>query len=203
MESFTPKSEETGQLTIETLDEVAPRLRGFTQELIQNLLKCGVHLEYSTSFLLNSTDHPIEVPCRANGIPVAVGWEAVFPVWDTFPRASISLRFEEGFVYRYVETKRRKFPLQKVTRRFLLELHTHEQRRGRQESKQNTRELAATHFEQLAKELGVSLSTEDPSVMVFKNSKIKRIDNTPCKVVVLLNVDHAQALEIIKKYGAD
>lgn len=193
--------------TVETLDQVAPRLRELTQTIITRLRDCRVTVETTEIFLLGSHRHPIEVPCSGNGVSIQMNFEAVIPNWAEEPRARLCVRFDWGTPYYFVEQgrfKRRKsISIRKVLTRLLTGIQDGERQRRITSSKVDKVERAESSFNLLAADLGTATDANDPRVIKFKNARVKRLDQLPTRVALVLNVTHAEALEILKKYGSD
>lgn len=196
---------EYGQLTVETIDEVAPRLRAFTRDLMHRLKLAGFTVGTTTIFLLNSTDHPIEVPCLVNGVVVHMAFDAMLPVWASTPRARVCVRFNLGKHYFYVERgsinpKTAKFPIRKILKRFLVGVQKGELQNKREEIKFRNRDQAERAFQLLSKDLQAPVQAEDPSIIKLRNIKIKRLDQVPNRVILLLSVTHEEVREIVRRY---
>lgn len=196
---------EYGQLTVETIDEVAPRLRAFTRDLLHRLKLAGFTVGTTTIFLLNSTDHPIEVPCLVNGVMVQMTFDAMLPIWSSTPRARVCVRFNWGKHYFYVERgninpRTAKFPIRKILKRFLIGVQKGERQNKREEIKLKKRDQADRAFQLLSKDLQVPVQAEDPSLIKMRNIKIKRLDQVPNRVIILLSVTHEEVREIVRKY---
>ncbi len=192
------------QLSVETIDEVAPRLRAFTQWLIDGLKDCNVEVETSSIYLLNSTAHPIEVPHRANGVPMQVDFDAVLPAGLSEPRARVRLRFDWGKNWHYVERGKTgriaKFPTRRILFRCLREIQRGEGRLRIADTKREKQVKAEIAFTQLALDLKAAHHPEDPSIIKLRHVKIKRLDRMPTRVILMMNVPHEEALEILQTY---
>lgn len=193
---------EYGQLTVETLDDVAPRLRLFTNDLIKRLQACNLEIKTTTVYLLNSTNHPIEVPCAANRVTIQMNFDATMPVWAEEPRARIYFSFNGGrrFYYsergRYIQTA--KFPMARVLKRFLTQIRLEERRHQTQSGKEDKASKAQQAFETLSRDLGIPIG--EPNTIHKNNLRIKCLSRTPSQVIIMLTVSHAEAIEIVSKY---
>jgi len=205
MADSTPSSDklEYGQLNVETLDDVAPRLRRFTEELLTRLRGCKLDVTTATVYLLNSTEHPIEVPALANGVQIQMNFDATLPIWAPEPRARLQVSFNEGRRYFYAEVgqqvRNAKFPMRKVLARFLHEIHI----LARQQRIKTDKERKLTQAQQRLAALGQTLGipvTPGSQVLRTGNLKIRALDKTPTLALVLLVVPYEQAAEIAKKY---
>jgi hypothetical protein len=213
-DSTPPETMEYGQLTVETLDEVVPRLKNFTEELINRLKICEIKVETAPIYLLNSSSHPLEVPCSGNGIPIQMNFTATLPIWAPEPRARLEVRFNHGRRYFYSEKEKRryfysekenqfrntKFPMAKILKRFLTEIKIHERKLRIKSEKEQKAAQAIQAFETLAKKLGIPPSPKYPDVLHKHNVKIICLPKTPTQVTVMLTVPHAQVTEIVGKY---
>jgi hypothetical protein len=194
---------EYGQLNVETLDDVAPRLRQFTEELLTRLRKCKLEVSTTTVYLLNSTYHPIEVPAIANGVQIQMNFDATLPTWAPDPRARLQVSFNGGRRYFYSEVgqdrRNAKFPMAKVLPRFLQEIHIYERAARIQTEKARKQTQAQQRLAALGQTLGIPES-HDSQVLRTGNLKIRSLAETPTQVVVVLVVTHDQAAEIARKY---
>jgi len=199
---------EYGQLTIETIDDVAPRLKRFTKDLIAQLEACKIQIKTSTVYLLNSTDHPIEVPCSGNNVPIEMNFDAIMPVWALEPRARLQVSFNHGRRYFYAERgksirkKEAHFPMAKIMGRFLYEIQTEDQKRRIQAETAIKANQARQYFASLSADLGIPPS-ENPDIIRKDNLKILCLPQTPTQVIIMLTVPHVQAVEIANKYLKD
>lgn len=194
---------EYGQLTVETIDEVVPRLTRFTQELVNRLNLCEIKTETTTIYLLNSTSHPIKVPCSGNGIPIEMNFDATLPIWAPEPRARLQVSFNHGKRHFFVElgkkTRNAKFPMSRILKRFLREIKVHERKLRIQSEKTQK----ATKARQALADLGERLAippTENPDILRKSNLKIMCLPRTPTQVIVMLTVPHEQVAEIVSNY---
>jgi len=207
MTEDTPQGYE--QITVETIDEVLPRLQLFTKKLVQQLSACGIRIGITTIYLLDSIEHPIEVPGECNGVPIQISFDATLRVWDgETPKARIGIRFNHGTPFYYVEKGRPRkgapapFLIKNIVFRFIRELRKLERAAQIQRAKDTTKAAAEVAFQHLADKLGVPLSVEDPSFIdLSKKVKIKRLDQTPTIVLVIVNVTHNEALDLAKKFS--
>jgi len=201
-----PKTMEYGQLTVETLDEVAPRLIKFTQDLIEHLKSCKIKIATTTVYLLNSTDHPIEVPCSGNGIPIEMNFVASLPVWAPDPRAKLQVSFNHGRRYFYSElgkeSRNAKFPMSKVLKRFLSEIKVEERKLRIQEEKAQKTAKAHQALTDISNAHNIP-PTEDPNIIQKNNLKIMCLPKTPTLATIVLTVPYEQLPEIISKYMKD
>lgn len=196
---------EYGQLTVETIDAVAPRLIAFTADLLNKLRLAGFTVEISTSFLLNSTDHPVEVPCMVDGISVQMSFDAFMPLWAVIPKARVSIRFMWGTPFYYLElgnqaNQTAKFHTRKILRLFIKEVKKARRKLRISESKLQTTEHAEVAFQMLSQDIQAPTHPDDPSLIKLRNIKIKRLDKVPTRVIVMLSVTHDQARELVSKY---
>lgn len=200
-----PETMEYGQLTVETIDDVAPRLKRFTKDLIARLEACKIQIKTTTVYLLNSTDHPIEVPCSGNDVSIEMNFDAILPIWSPEPRARLQVSFNYGRRYFYSERgknnkkKEAYFPMAKIMGRFLHEIQTESQRRRIQSEAAIKADQARQSFISLRADLGIPPS-ENPDIIRKDNLKIMCLPQTPTQVVIMLTVPHVQAFEIAKKY---
>jgi len=198
-----PDKLEYGQLNVETLDDVAPRLRRFTATLLARLRGCKLEVSTTTVYLLNSTYHPIEVPAVVNGVQVQMNFDATLPTWAPDPRARLQVSFNGGRRYFYSEVgqqlRNAKFPMTKVLSRFLQEVHLCERATRIQTEKARKHTQAQQRLAALGQTLGIP-ETHDSQVLRAGNLKIRSITETPTQVVVVLVVTHEQAAEIARKY---
>jgi hypothetical protein len=198
-----PDKLEYGQLNLETLDDVAPRLRRFTEALLARLRGCKLEVSTTTVFLLNSTYHPIEVPAVANGVQIQMNFDATLPTWAPEPRARLQVSFNGGRRYLYSEVGQQlrdaKFPMTKVLSRFLQEVRICERATRIQTEKGRKQALAKQRLAALGQTLGIPES-QDSQVLRAGNLKIRSVNDKPTQVVAVLLVTHEQAAEIARKY---
>jgi hypothetical protein len=201
-ESTPPPEEfEFGQLNIETLDQVVPRLRRFTEELLVRLRACKLEVTTTTIYLLNSTDHPIEVPAFANGVQIQMNFDATLPVWAAQPRARLQVSFDHGRRYFYWEGKKRtaKFQVSRVVARFLREITFRDKRNRIDAENHRKAEQAEQLLEKLRQDLGWP-SVQTPHTISIGNVKIRCLPRTPTLAIVMVVVPYDQAAEIARTY---
>lgn len=207
MTASTPPDElETGQLNVETLDQVAPRLRRFTERLVAQLRATGLEVVITSVYLLNSTDHPIDVPCSANGVPIQMNFDATLPVWAPDPRARLQVSFNHGRRYFYQEIGKTvataAFPTRKVMARFLREIQAVERTLRIKGETDRKRLQARQALKAFGEDIGLSESS-DPELLQAANFKVKALSQTPTRAAVLITVPYDQAAEIVRKYRND
>jgi hypothetical protein len=181
--------------------EMASRAQGFLQELTTKLKAGGVRIESTESFLLNSTAHPWNVPTSINGVPIDLSFGA--SVVTQPPRMKLSVRVNWGKPTYYLEVgqgQKAKFPIRRVMTRVLHELGRASRSIRVRESRLLKREQAELAFNQLASDLQITAPLSNP-VVRLKNVRIKRIDQLPTRVALLLSVSHAEAIEILRYLG--
>ena len=202
-DSTPPDKLEYGQLNVETLDDVAPRLRRFMADLLVRLRGCKVEVSTTTVFLLNSTYHPIEVPAVANGVQIRMNFDATLPTWAPDPRARLHVTFNGGKRYIFTEVGQQlrdaRFPMTKVLSRFVREIHICERATRIQTEKDRKQALAKQRLAALGQTLGIPES-HDSQVLRAGNIKIRSVNDKPTQVVVVLLATHEQAAEIARKY---
>jgi len=195
---------EYGQLTVETLDSVAPRLQRFTEKLMDHLQASKIKMKITSTYLLNSTDHPINVPCSGNGIPIEMSFDATLPVWAPDPRARVTIRINHGKRHYYTElgknSRAAKFPFAKILPRILVEIKTAEKKYNIQVEKEHKAIKAQINFKALSESLEMSPTEKDPDIIRKGNIKIMNLPQTPTQVIIMLTVSHEQAVEITKSY---
>jgi hypothetical protein len=201
--STPPDTLSYGQLNAVTLDDVAPKLRAFSAELIQLLRASKIRIETTTSFLLNSTAHPIEVLCSGNGIPIQMTFDASMPHWTSKPKARLCLRFNMGRPHYYGDRNKSpdvvSLPMKKILFRCLEEIQKLERRHFKRQERARKKALAEAAFQQLADELGTVIHPDGDTIKL-KNAKLKRLDMSPERVIVLLSVPYDEAREILKNH---
>jgi len=194
---------EYGQLTVETLDDVTPRLREFTVDLIKRLRACEIDVETTTVYLLNSTDHPIEVPSSGDGVPIEMNFDATLPVWAPEPRARLQASFNHGRRYYFVERGKKasnaKFAMARVLKRFLTEIKIEERKRRLAVEKEEKAVQAAQRFKVMAEELGIPMAGDPPQIKKG-NVQVSCQPQKSTEVRLSISIPHAQAVEIITKY---
>jgi len=202
---ITSEECEYGQLNLETIDEVAPRLIQFTQELIARLRACNLEVKTTPIYLLNSTDHPIEVPCEVNGVSVQMNFDATLPAWADSPRARLQVSFNQGRRHYHYEHGGKdllpfKLSVRRVLNHFLREIKIEEDKRRIQNEKETKANQAHRNFSDLIEKLGFPATTENPDIIRKGNLKIMCLTQTPTQVIIMLTVPHDKALEISNKY---
>jgi hypothetical protein len=191
---------ETDQLAVETLDEVAPRLRLFTEGLTDRLRACKLQVATTPVYLLNSTDHPVEVPCTINGVEVQMNFDASFPAWAPDPRARLQVSFNHGRRYFYHEVgKAKAFPMTRILERFLREITACSNADRIQAEKLRKRQNARLALADLGQSLGIP-AAQDPDVLRADNVKVRCVHTAPTQVIVMLTVSYDEAAEIVRKY---
>lgn len=180
---------------------MASRLRTFVGDLTRGLRRAGFEVETFQSYLLNSTHHPIEVPCSVQGIPLEASFEVAFPKWSNEPVGRFRYSVNHGRRFYKTESKiKRVIPLRLVVRRIVREVYLElERRRVEAEGKENLRQ-ALDSLQKLGAELGVA--PENGELRAGKwGLVVAALPETPTRVSLTITVPHDQALEIIRKYG--
>lgn len=191
---------ENGQLTLETIDAVAPRLCQFVDELLGRLRALRMDIQTSTSYLLNSTEHPIEVVAQVNNTAVQMGFTASLPGWAEEPRARLEVKFNHGKSHKFYERADKTFNLVKVVKTFIGEIKSGDiafEERQELGRKQN---LAEAAFMEMAEALDIQPDPTDLHTLKRDNLRFRCLPGTPSKVAVVLLVSHEQAIEIASQY---
>lgn len=181
------------QLPKEVMDEILPRLAHCVTDLIERLHRIHINIETTPIFFLNSTAHSIFVPCSGNGIPINMGFDAFMPG----PIIRVHVTIDHGRRYYYRNFKKNQFPI-RVLRRLIIEIKAAERKRQIQEKKQLQIAKANRAFEDLSQILNIPLTK--PGVITGKNFRIRCLPNTPSNVLLMIIVEHPQAVQIIEKY---
>ena len=188
---MTEEQHRFGQLEVQTLDQVAPRLRSFVADLIEHLQAIEIELEFVDTFLLNSSHHPITVPSSMDGIPVECFFTAVLPRWSNTPRVRFHVGFNYGTRNFWTETKKtHTLPLNKVLRHFLEQRQFHLDRMKEEEEQEKKNQTAQSSVQTVVDTVEIKGS----------NTKIRALPDTPTLVGLTVHVTPEQAIEIITKY---
>lgn len=195
-----PETMEYGQLTVETLDVVAARLKDFTERLIRHL-RGVTEVQTGHFYLLNSTDHPVEVPVLVGGVPIEMQFDATLPIWALAPRARLQISFNHGPRRYWTETTKSRFPFSRVLRYIIESLQRENHRCQKQREKVLKQDQARTAFQSLGESVGIEPTVGNPGVLARRNVRVVSLPDTPTRVQVTLVVPIEQATEIISKYG--
>jgi hypothetical protein len=199
MDEPTPPPLGYGQLTTEVLDAMAPRLRAFMSDLTQGLQRADLEVETVQTYLLNSTDHPIEVPCSVAGVPLEAEFEAVLPAWSDEPVGRLRYSINHGRRFFKTESKvKRVIPLRLVVRRIVKEVYLELEHRKAEADDQQRLDQALEALQKLGDELDL---TPEKGRITRGGLTIQALPQTPTRVALTVTVSHAQALEIVRKYG--
>lgn len=162
----------------------------------------AANLEIGTAqvYLLNSTAHPLEVPCSANGVEIQMNFDASLPAWAPEPRARLQVSFNHGRRWFYWEVGRAKaFPMTRVFARFLREITACSQTSRIQSEKVRKRQQARQALAALGQDLSFP-EARDPDVLRADNVKVRCNHSTPTLAIVMVEVPYAEAAEIIRKH---
>jgi hypothetical protein len=193
---------ENGQLTVEAIGKAEPRIQRFLESLFEHLRALEVEITTTTTYLLNSTQHLIEVPSAVNHVPVRVEFAASVPEVGR-PRIRLQLQFNGGKRRWFFESTRhgQGFPSRRIMKVFIAEIQAGQTAMVEFQDQKRKADKAKARFSGLAENLGVRLDPTDPGNLRLGALRIRRLLDTPSKVVVALVVTHEQALEISRKYG--
>lgn len=191
---------ENGQLALETIDTVAPRLRQFVADLIDRLRALRMDIQTTASYLLNSSSHPIEVIAQANNTTVQMSFTASLPGWAEEPRARLEVKFNYGKSRKFYERADKTFNLVKVVKTFIEEIHSGDQVYEERLELERKQSLAESDFMRMSEELGIPPEPTDPYTLKRGNLRFRCVPGTPTKVLVLALVTHAQAVEISNQF---
>lgn len=160
---------------------------------------CNLQVATTPVYLLNSTAHPVEVPCSINGVEVQMNFDASFPAWAPDPRARLQVSFNHGRRYFYHEVgKARAFPMTRILERVLREVTACSQAERIQAEKTRKRQDARQALAAMGQDLG--LPAQDPDVLRADNVKVRCVHTAPTQVILMLTVPYDEAAEIIRKY---
>jgi len=165
------------------------------ERIVSHLKGCDQEVETYQTFFLNSSNHPIEVPCKINGVPVSISFDANMFVWDSEPQLRCKVSVDSGRVYPFKESKSQTFNLKRLLRRLLNELQVAQ----KDLEKRNRAAQSQESFEALRERLGTS--GEGSSEIIKGSARVRIVPRVLTKVVVILTVSHEDAAELVEKYG--
>jgi hypothetical protein len=184
--------------TLETLDEVAPRLRRFSVGLIERLRGAGMTVRTVPLYLLSSSSHIVEVPIQINSVSVQMDFSASFPAWSDKPLARLQVSLDYGKRrFFYERSKAGGLPMARVLDFFLrsvIEQNLESEKRQEVVRKQRS---AEQRFHELQDELGFP-PHPDPHFMQKDNIGVKCLPEAPGRVALTLVVSHEQAIRIVE-----
>lgn len=186
--------------TAETIDTVLPRLQRFVGELIESLQALNQDVHTSTTYLLGSSQHPIEVISQVNTTHIKMEFTASAPGWAEGARARLDVTFNRGKSKKFYERKDKTFDLVKVVKTFILGVSVGDAKFSETQEEERKARMAESAFQELAQSLGVAINPLDPHVLKMDNCRIHALPAKPTKVAVAVTVTHEQAIELIAKY---
>jgi hypothetical protein len=190
-------SEATPGSTTETLDDVAPRLSECMGQVIAQLQSHGVVVGTVDTYLLDSSQHRLTVPCTLDGVLVQVGFSASLPAWSEGVRAHLLVCFAGSRRWSIYEGKKG-FQVPRIVGRILKELESHKQALREAEEEARNRQASEDRLAALALALGVVLQT--PSCAKGDNLEITAIPDKPAEVLITVRTSHASASRIAKEF---
>jgi hypothetical protein len=169
------------------------------QGLITRLRAIDYDVRTTQTFLLNSTQHPIESICSINHLKVQMVFAATW--LKNSVRVRLETRFDNDRPKVWYENASNGFQLNSVLSHFILKVREADARFLENKKREHKESLASKNFAQLAKTLELTPDDEDPHTVCSTNFKVRSLPEFPTQVAVLVKVSHAQAIEIVRKYG--
>jgi hypothetical protein len=185
------------------LDAAYPRVCQFIKDLTGYLQACNTQIVTVPAYLLDSLKHPIEVFGSLNGVPIEMGFDAAQPEWTTEPRMRLQVSFNYGYRHLFLERgiKEAQFPVTKILKKFIQEIHVAECSFSAQTEKERKAELAQRKFADLSLKLGLPIKTNKRNVIQGDIIKIMKLPQNPYRVIVMVTISHDQAIELANKYA--
>lgn len=197
MANTTPYSE------THAIEQVAPRLTDFVELLIKALRNKTSDIETMTTFLLNNSHHPIELPCSVQGVPIRIRFILKLDRWEFGPQAMISMKIGEQPHRNYMELPPhgRARLVGKLVRRIFDDVRAEEARWAIAQEEFRRMRQAEDRFRHLAQRLELAIDVESPLTLKRGNIRVRCVPNNPDQVVVFALVSQQDAFDIAERYG--
>lgn len=184
--------------TLETLDDVAPRLRRFSAGLIERLRAAGMTVQTTQIYLLSSLSHTIEVPAQVNNVSVQMDFAASFPKWSDRPRARLQVSFDHGRRWFFYERAARDggLPMTRILELFLRSVIEQDLEAEKLKEAQRKQRNAEFRFQELRRALEFP-PHPDPHLLQKGGISLKCLPDSPGRVGMTLIVTHEQAAAIV------
>jgi hypothetical protein len=176
---------------------VAPRLTSCMEEVISRLESSGIRVETVDTYLLDSSEHTVRVPCALDGFPVQIGFSASLPAWSERVRAHLQVCFAGGRRWSLYEPPAG-FQVSRIVARIGKELESRRE--------EHTKTFEETRKKRLAEERLTALSTvlgvveQAPLTLQQDNLEIVGLADSPSEVRLTLHTSHANAMRIAREF---
>lgn len=180
---------------------VIPRLRECMRYIIAGLKAAGVTVETSTSFLLDLSSEPYEVPRSLDGFPVSVGFGAELPGWAdrvTFYFYADLLAKRRWTVY---ERPNSSFQIKRIVSGLLSGIKKQKDAIAERERSARLQREAEDNLARFGQALG--LHQKDLYHLKQDNLQVEGIRGRPNVVVISVRTSYANAEQIARQYRVD
>lgn len=182
---------------LETLDDVVPRLTACMGEVISRLEGTGVKVETVETYLLDSSEHKLRVPCALDGVPIQMSFSASMPAWSERVRAHLQVLFGGGRRWSVYEAPNG-FNVKRIVARIKEELDFRKQEHDKWLDETRKRRLAEERLAALSVEIDVACL--DPLTLRQDNVEVVALPDSPMRVRVTVQTDHADAARIVQEF---
>lgn len=167
------------------------------EEVITRLESSGVQVETVDTYLLDSSEHKMRVPCALDGVPVQVGFSASMPAWSERVRAHLQVCFAGGRRWSVYEAQAG-FQVSRIVARIGKELESRRQEHSKRLEDTRKRRLAEERMTALSTALGVV--AQAPLTLQQDNLEIVGLADSPSEVRVTVHTTHANAVIIAREF---
>lgn len=185
--------------TLETLDEMVPRVQRFSTALIARLRAAGLDVHTAHVPFLATSTHQIEIVSQINNLSVQMELAASTPAWADNPRARLQVSFDFGRRFFFYERAARKdggFPMGRVLKLFLKAAIEQDQEALKTKEVLRKKKNAESRFFEFCEKLGLP-ATQDPHLTQTEDFGVRCLPASPGRVAITAIVSHSQAEEII------
>jgi len=167
------------------------------EEVIARLEAAGIAVETVDSYLLDSSEHRMRVPCGLDGVPVQVAFSASMPAWSERVRAHLQVCFVGGRRWSIYEGPGG-FQVTRIVARIRNELESRRQEHSKRLAETKKQRLAEERLAELSAEVGAV--AHDPLTLRQDNVEIAALADNPSEVRVTVHTTHANAARIAREF---
>ena len=181
----------------ETVGDAAPRLTDCMDRLIAELERRRLVVETVETYVLDSSDYKLRVPCAVNGVPIQVTFSAGLPAWSDRIRVSLQIRLADHRRWSVYEPFKG-FQVPRIVTRIRKELATCRQEQEERLKKTRKSDRALERFAELKTALGVS--SDDPLSVSVDNLQITGFHDYPYSLRVTVETTYSKVAKLIEDF---
>ena len=166
--------------------------------MIALLERAGIAVETVATYLLDSEEHKISVPCILDGVPIQMSFSASHPAWSERVRAHLHVCFAGERRWSVYEGGGG-FHASKIATRITTELRAIKNAYDERLDRIRKQRLAEQNLAELAATFGAT--TQDTLTLIKDTVEIVALPDRPSEVRVTLRTSHANVARIVEEFG--